>query len=158
MRQSLARFSEPESSPQIRPLADFIVTTSEFKFSVQTWCCGVSTGFLLHPSVDRHGIDASRYRSLDRSCVVVNRRAVRVHRIPGQKGWRLGLEASLSVLLVGFSCAELDDHPARKEVSILAGGILHQSNVVYSMMRLKNRVLPTTGVPRIYRYLSCLLV
>jgi len=85
-------------------------------------------GFLVHPSVDRHGIDASRYRSLDRSCVVVNRRAVRVHRIPSQKGWRLGLEASLSVLLVGFSCAELDDHPARKEVSILAGGILHQSS------------------------------
>ena len=36
MRQSLARFSEPESSPQIRSLADFIVTTSEFKLSVHT--------------------------------------------------------------------------------------------------------------------------
>src|ERR1700738_3419662 len=36
MRQSLARFSGPESSPQIRSLADFIVTTSEFKFSVHT--------------------------------------------------------------------------------------------------------------------------
>jgi hypothetical protein len=36
MRQSLARFSEPESSPQIRSWADFVVTTSEFKFSVHT--------------------------------------------------------------------------------------------------------------------------
>ena len=36
MRQSLARFSGPESSPQIRSSADFIVTTSEFKFSVHT--------------------------------------------------------------------------------------------------------------------------
>jgi hypothetical protein len=36
MRQSLARFSGPESSPQIRSLADFIVTTAEFKFSVHT--------------------------------------------------------------------------------------------------------------------------
>jgi putative ABC transport system permease protein len=32
MRQSLARFSGPESSPQIRSLADFIITTSEFSF------------------------------------------------------------------------------------------------------------------------------
>jgi len=36
MRQSPARFSGPESSPQIRSLADFIGTTSEFKFSVHT--------------------------------------------------------------------------------------------------------------------------
>jgi len=36
MRQFLARFSEPESSPQIRSWADFVVTTSEFKFSVHT--------------------------------------------------------------------------------------------------------------------------
>ena len=41
MRQSLARFSGPESSPQIRYLADFIVTTSEFKFSVHTACVSV---------------------------------------------------------------------------------------------------------------------
>jgi predicted NUDIX family NTP pyrophosphohydrolase len=36
MRQSLARFSGPESSPQIRSLADFIATTSGFSFSVHT--------------------------------------------------------------------------------------------------------------------------
>jgi hypothetical protein len=36
MRQSLARFSRPESSPQIRSLADFIATTSGFSFSVHT--------------------------------------------------------------------------------------------------------------------------
>jgi hypothetical protein len=40
MRQSLARFSVPESSPQIRSLADFIVTTSEFKFSAQDCLAG----------------------------------------------------------------------------------------------------------------------
>src|ERR1700726_3974844 len=36
MRQSLAWFSGPESSPQIRSLADFIATTSGFSFSVHT--------------------------------------------------------------------------------------------------------------------------
>src|SRR6202030_4727961 len=36
MRQSLARFSGPESSPQIRSLSDFIATTSGFSFSVHT--------------------------------------------------------------------------------------------------------------------------
>src|SRR5712664_4106202 len=36
MRQSLARFSGPESSPQTRSLADFIATTSGFRFSVHT--------------------------------------------------------------------------------------------------------------------------
>ncbi len=34
--RSLARFSGPESSPQIRSLADFIATTSGFRFSVHT--------------------------------------------------------------------------------------------------------------------------
>jgi two-component system, response regulator PdtaR len=41
MRQSLARFSGPESSPQIRSLADFIATTSGFSFSVHTPAMGV---------------------------------------------------------------------------------------------------------------------
>src|SRR5258708_7760913 len=36
MRQSLARFSEPESSRQIRSWADFITTTPVFRFSVHT--------------------------------------------------------------------------------------------------------------------------
>jgi hypothetical protein len=36
MRQSLAPFSGPESSPQTRSLADFIATTSGFRFSVHT--------------------------------------------------------------------------------------------------------------------------
>src|ERR1700737_5024215 len=36
MRQSLPRFRGPESSPQIRSLADFIATTSGFSFSVHT--------------------------------------------------------------------------------------------------------------------------
>jgi hypothetical protein len=36
MRQSLDRFSRPESSHQIRSLADFIATTSGFSFSIHT--------------------------------------------------------------------------------------------------------------------------
>jgi hypothetical protein len=53
MRQSLARFSGPESSPQIRSLADFIVTTSEFKFSVHT---DIKADRLKLSPVDQHDL------------------------------------------------------------------------------------------------------
>jgi hypothetical protein len=51
MRQSLARFSGPESSPQIRSLADFIATTSGFSFSVHTT---LTCGFKLFVTIFRH--------------------------------------------------------------------------------------------------------
>jgi len=44
MRRSLARFSEPEASDHTPSLADFITTTPELKFSVQT--TGTGFGFL----------------------------------------------------------------------------------------------------------------
>src|ERR1700676_1759649 len=59
MRQSLARFSGPESSPQIRSLADFIATTSGFSFSVHT---RVLIGVLGWTAPD--GITCVRMRSL----------------------------------------------------------------------------------------------
>jgi hypothetical protein len=62
MRQSLAGFSGPESSPQIRSLADFIATTSGFSFSVHTtWLEGradsVCQRMVPVPQRDRYGND-----------------------------------------------------------------------------------------------------
>src|SRR5260370_24239698 len=64
MRQSLAWFSGPESSPQIRSLADFIATTSGVSFSVHTGAptsadrlaaegSGSSSGYHQRPLVPR---------------------------------------------------------------------------------------------------------
>jgi hypothetical protein len=69
MRQSLARFSGPESSPQTRSLADSIATTSGFRFSVHTtagWSEIVSltagpmfSSIAARPQARRHAVEES---------------------------------------------------------------------------------------------------
>ena len=80
MRQSLARFSGPESSPQIQSLADFIATTSGFSFSVHTGTSVLHGDFVDAPIL-RGIIDIGRFGVADgqaQALISFARRAPRI--------------------------------------------------------------------------------
>src|SRR6266481_1298778 len=85
MRQSLARFSGPESSPQTRSLADFIATTSGFRFSVHTGVRRYERAFL-----------ASRDK-IGRATADESSTAMRAWALPAESRpeWRSSLRSSI---------------------------------------------------------------